>query len=239
MVIQVNGMSEKRPSGIDGVGVIRNRIHEVQDSDPRATQASLAAMLNRSQAWVSSFLLQKPEESLRNLWVENPDYVKKFLGFLRWSADEFTTFTGIALPGGIVEVSGGESLYRFPVYSAALATSVDKGEPLREVGFSIQDLPGGDPAWVEVYEIGDDVYIAEETVGFKSRDLIAVLPQIGCRDLDPVLFWWDEEKTVVLAPYGIDRPLRVRTFEPPAVRTFNPNRSGKRIGRVVLRVSHF
>lgn len=56
--------------------------------EARVSQTQIGDLLDKSQAWVFSYLLGRPEETLRLLWVENPERFHELLRLINLDTNE-------------------------------------------------------------------------------------------------------------------------------------------------------
>lgn len=70
---------------------------QAQMKEAGHTQLTLGKALRRSQTWISQSLLDDTERTIRRLLIDAPETLQTLLIELGWTADEFTSATGLQL----------------------------------------------------------------------------------------------------------------------------------------------
>lgn len=116
----------------DPVGlVIRRRMRELGKA-----QADLAHAVSRSQGWVSQYLFRDGETTLKRMWVNDPDTIKRLAEVLDWAEGELLAKVGL----------GSAILPEHPLYDEVTLETPDLAPATRRI--PEWDLlsagPGGD-----------------------------------------------------------------------------------------------
>lgn len=110
-----------------------------QLKDLGVTQNEAARKLRRSQSWVSQSLLDRAEETLKDLWVKDPQFFEEIAALLNWSKDQLARLAG--LPTESVAGDAPVPLERIvPVYPAGTGPAWDLSDSIDQVLLPIDIL---------------------------------------------------------------------------------------------------
>lgn len=111
-------MSSEAPSVTAPDILIRQRMRQV-----KITQTALSRKVRKSQAWVSQELLGQPEETLKRLWIKEPEKFTALALALEWPEHILVEKIGLSIP---VETEVATSSRTIPTHS--LTISSNRGE---------------------------------------------------------------------------------------------------------------